>query len=214
MRVFLAVTFLAISTSLGWGQADPKSIQAENEEFLKVGTRSVKAARVLVRGKPSACSFMISSTAQDAVYMNGGFVMLSGIVGVVIEQGALLVRLGTTLYDINAVTFRATPTVVEESNFLVGDKSSKKYLVSKGLAYPLGTLDERFTFDGAFELLSDALTKEKLTIAYSRKPNGGEVLVPIDLKIEKTNPDGAKIVSAKAIGEFRTCIEELVKLIK
>jgi hypothetical protein len=55
------------------------------------------------------------------------------------------------------------------------------------------------------------LNQDKLTIAFSRAKGGSDVQIAIDMSVEETSADAQRKRSSKAVMEFLSCAQQLVK---
>jgi hypothetical protein len=67
-----------------------------------------------------------------------------------------------------------------------------------------------FKFEPTFNLIVQAVEKQKATIAFSRKQSAADVQIPIDLSVEGTSADGKRVRSQKASKEFLSCNQQLL----
>jgi hypothetical protein len=115
------------------------------------------------------------------------------------------------VHDINMKTAELRPSPPANSYFVFGTQTSKASPVGK---YPSDTPGAQFSVfkpEPTFGKIAEALDKDKITIAFNRRDEGAEILVPVDRTVSDTDDAGKKTYSQQMIIDFYACTGELLK---
>ena len=195
-------------------QVDTETIERLTREALtsQLGTISVGARPVFIGGQLSGCSIEYNVLAQDWVYKGGAFIKINGSFGLMSASGKIAPILKVVLHDVDSRTMDLIPSPPESAYFVTNNFSTNQSSIIESYRSDTpGAIVVIFQLDPTFELLADGLQKDKVTIAFNRRPGGTDLQIPIDTSVEKTTREGERIQSPKASLEFVRCAKQLLE---
>jgi len=186
--------------------------RAQQDDFIRdldrsVGTRSIKYAPQYDDGKLVSCYLTFISLVRDGKDPPFGYSMVGGLLGVTTARGVHVVALKVIVVDYDLSTRKQLQNAPESSYFVFGETTSKDSLLFK---FPIeGGVFSGFKTIPTVPLMVQGLNNQRLTIAFTRREDGREVLVPLDLTVAETDKSGNKTHSARMIADLAACGTQL-----
>ena len=204
----LGVALASIATVACAAQPDPVLTPM-------LGTIQVSSQPYMVEGKLSGCQYVYAALIQDWVYRKGQFLKVDGSIGFVDIGGSL----GTTLkVVVNEVTvspdgrFVFTPSPPSRAYLLGSDYSTNlDGLVQATPSDTPGALFSIFRAESTLNILMEAAETNKTTVVFNRASGGSDILMPLELDVSDTQPNGEKVRSTDTGNNFASCIQALLK---
>lgn len=208
VAAFAALLALAASAAPTASRAQDLAERARQELFRQVGTNSVAMERT--EGELPSCYLNFTYLTQDNVYKQGAFIRVGGSVGMTaVRQNVIGMSLKVATFDVIPPTMQLAPSTPVAAHFTSGGKSSKPFLMGSPVSNTPGGLFSIFTFD-AYDVLLEALAREKMTVVLNRTKDGADLQLSVDLTVSGLNGDDTKAHSHKMLGEFRQCASALI----
>jgi len=168
----------------------------------------------LSEGKLTGCTLVFAAFVPDNAYSQGRFIRVDGNVGLM-KAGATLgstlkvavqemVRSGNTVKMVPAAPKRA---------YVIGPNYQTN-LQSYVSSYPSDTpggLFSVFQVSPTLDFLVEALSQNRLTIAFNRADGPTDIKLDLQLDVEKVLDDGTVVRSAKAVAAFADCAGKMAK---
>lgn len=190
-----------------WCFSAQVSVALAQDDDSIYGTHSVVFQPVQVGGELQGCTLVYRAVQADSAYLGGKPVVIVGNIGI---------------GQFGAVLGLALKVGVKE---LVGDhpfvRPNFAYLQTKSHStakakQQTGAGDDGFSLfayslydSSVMELLMEMIDTKKVTVAFNRKKNGMDVLVPVDLDvIDAEYPGGDSVVrkrSKETLANFSDC---------
>lgn len=179
------------------------------------GTVDVYFQRITAAGKLEGCSLVFTTVTSDTAYLRGAQVLINGSLAMRLTNNTILYsgKLGTR--DLAGVLSGqgkwSAPTHFHFSSRNGSTAASGKIAQSETEGYRLliGPVDSQFQ-----KFLGDLADSGEFTVGFNRKPDGQDVLAPVNLTtalkqdasgkaVRVTNPDTPR--------EFFECVSQLAK---
>jgi hypothetical protein len=200
LRAGLVVTTLAVLTegSLAQGLAN------------MLGTLNAEAQPVFANGRLDGCTVVYGALAKDFTYKQGGYIAVNGSFGLMSAKGQLAATLKVVVHDTDPRTNSFTPSPPATAYFVSGNKTTKDAVVSHISSDTPGAIFVVLKPEATFQILTEGLARDKVTIAFARERGGMDVQLAIDTSVAETKPNGERIHSPKAATDFLQCSTELL----
>ncbi|MBB4327821.1 hypothetical protein [Rhizobium leguminosarum] len=204
----LGIAVASIAMAARADQPDPTLV-------AMLGTIQVSSQPYMVEGKLSGCQYVYAALVQDWVYRKGQFLKVDGSIAFMDIGGSF----GTTLkVVVNEVTvspdgtFKFTPAPPSRA-YLIGSDYSTNLdgLVQATPSDTPGALFSIFRPESTLNILKEAAETNKTTVAFNRASGGSDILMPLELDVSDTLPNGQKVRSSEAGLNFAKCIQALLK---
>lgn len=176
------------------------------------GAHSVTFQPVHAGGTLLGCSLVYRAVQFDHAYLGGKPVVAVGNIGVYQTDGkmAFTLKVGVKPLTGNSPFVSPTFTYLQTKNASTAKVKQTGQEVEKGFRYVVYSF-----FDPTVQQIIDEIIESgKVTLAFNRKPNGMDVLVPIDLDvIDATYPGGnsvARVRSKETMNDFLVCYKKLL----
>ena len=208
---FRAVAFVTIlfSTPNDVCKAqDPNKI-VEQVLHAQSGTLSVQVVPQFADGRLYSCGIEFSHLMQDWIYSQGGFIRVGGSFGVMQAQAKMVVALKVMVHDFDPKDLQFRPSPPSDANFVSGTKTSAASKVASTVSDTPGSLLVIFQPTVLLDFLFPSLLEKKVTIAFSRRRGGSDVLVPVDTTVLETDSNGTRKRTDKVELEFLDCAKRL-----
>jgi hypothetical protein len=207
MRLVIGIATIAIGSA--FAQAQPRG-QLDREGLAHMlGTIEVVVTPNFSGGRLEGCSIGFRTLTQDWIYKQGAFITVSGGFGVMNIKGTYAGYLKVTVHDVDPRTMQFTPSPPASAYFVAGNKTTKDAIVSSGPSDLPGTIFVVSHVGPTFSVFGKGLADGKVTIAFARKKDGGDVVVPIDTNVVDTAPNGQRKYSDQISADFRNCAQTL-----
>lgn len=180
-----------------------------------LGTLSVRAEPMLQSGKLQGCSLVFNALTQDWKYRGGAFLKIEGPVLLSITENGAGAMLKVVANEIKTaqgggVTFAASAPSC--AYIISGDyKTNLDTLSTKGPAETAGGLLSVFELFPTAEMVLQATTDKKLTIAFNQNGGNSDLILPIDLNVSDIDGSGRRVLGSKASDEFSECMISLIR---
>src|SRR5262245_4144817 len=207
MRLVIGIATIAI----GCAAAQAQSLEQLRRESLLplLGTIEVGVTPNFRGGQLVGCSIGFRTLTQDWTYKGGAFVMVSGGFGVMNVQGTFAAYLKVTVHDYPPSTMELTPSLPASAYFVAGNTTTKDAIVSSSPSDVPGTIFVVSHVGPTLSVFGKGLLENKVTIAFARKKDGPDVIVPIDTNVVDTAPNGQRKYSNQIAPDFAKCAETL-----
>lgn len=170
------------------------------------GTVSVKFQPNQVQGETRGCSLVYIAIQADHTYLNGTPIVINGNISMAQfgSRVAIQLKIGVkNLFGDNSFT-RPHFAYLQTSNHSTAKVQSRVADGDSGYRLFFYSLSDPLVMS----LYEELIDSGKVTIAFNRREKGLDVLVPIDLKVEDSEPvDGnlKRKISEDAIRGFLKC---------
>lgn len=177
------------------------------------GTHSVVFQPVQVRGELQGCTLVYRAAQFDYAYLEGRPVVAIGNIGIQQFGTQMLFSLKVGLKDLLGNNPMVRPTFA----YLQTKSSSTAKVKQESRAGDDGfQLFAYSFFDPSVQKVIEEMTESgRVTLAFNRKKNGMDVLVPIDLDVIDATYPGGNVVQRKRSGEtlgaFMGCYLKLIE---
>ena len=178
-----------------------------------VGTLDVSAQPVMSEGKLAGCTLVYNALYRDYTYRRGGFLRVTGNVGLMSLQGSLGSTLKVVVHemdptrpDLGLIPSPPTRAYLQGANL----ETNLSSLVDSGASDTPGALFSIFQFSPTFEMVMEGLQQNQLVIAFNSKGGSTDIRLTIELDVVNFRDDGSRIRSEKAKEEFLACGQALV----
>ena len=177
------------------------------------GTHSVVFQPMQAGGELQGCTLVYKAVQADYAYLGGNPVVIVGNIGVYQTGGELLLGLKIGVKDLNGYHPFVRPnfaylqtmshsTAKVQQKAMDGDDGYRLYAYS---LYAPSVMD----------FLMEMMDTKKVTVAFNRKKNGMDVLVPVDLDVIDAEFSGGDRVVRKrskdTVANFDNCFLKLVE---
>lgn len=186
------------------------SAKAADESIA--GTHSVTFQPVQAAGTLIGCSLIYRAAQFDHVYLGGTPVIALGNIGIkqVGANMALTLKVGVKPLTGNSPFVSPTFAYLQTKNASTAKVKQTGQEVEKGFRYVVYSFFE----PSVQQVIDEMIESGKVTLAFNRKLNGMDVLVPIDLDvIDATYPGGnsvARVRSKDTMNDFLVCYLKLL----
>ena len=193
----------------------PTPAEKQLAQFMatRVGTTSIDAYPQFADGKLYACVIEFNSLVRDNIDRVGTFMKVFGSFGLMAAKRGVGVTLKVVAHDFDLATGNANPNPPKNAYFVFGNETSKASLVGKYPSDTPGALFAIFQLETTFEKLAEGLDADKVTLAFNRKDSGGDITVPLDLRVQSTDENGRKTLSPQMVLDFYKCSGDLLKAV-
>jgi hypothetical protein len=189
---------------------DAATLQRMDRQVLgpMLGTLSVEAQPYFVEGRLNGCTIVFNALAQDWAYKQGGYISIAGSFGLLGRDEKLLaVSLKVVLHDLDPRTMTFTPSPPATAYLVSGNTTTKSEVVLSETSDTPGALFTILKAERTLKVLAEGLSRNKVTIAFTRTLGGTDIQLPIDTSVVETSPTGQRTRSLKALTEFSDCTE-------
>ena len=205
--------FYGFVTILFSASIDVCKAQSPNKTLEQIlrdqsGTTSVQVIPQFAQGRLYACGIEFAHLMRDWIYSQGRFIRVGGSFGVMQAQGKIAVVLKVIVHDFDPRAMEFTPSPPFNAYFVSGTKTSAANKVDSVPSDTPGALFVIFQ-PAAMEMLVGSLVEKKVTIAFSRRRGGADVIVPIDTTVQDTDSNGTRKRTDKVALEFLDCAKLL-----
>jgi hypothetical protein len=207
MNNFLAAFVLSMAVSV------PAYSQTESRVDDSIaGAHAVTFQPTQVGGTLVGCALVYRAVQFDYAYLGGKPVVAVGNIGINQTGGkmALTLKLGVKALTGDTPFVSPTFTYLQTKNASTAKVKQVGQEIEKGFRYTVYSF-----YDPAVQqVVNDMIDSQKITLAFNRKANGLDVLIPIDLDvIDATYPGGnavARIRSKETMNNFIGCFLKLL----
>lgn len=177
-----------------------------------IGTCSVAFHPVQVDGKLQGCNLAFKAVQRDIANLGDNYVVVVGNIGIQQTGAYLILTLEIGLKDLVENTI-VLPNFAYLQSKTYSTETVKQY-VREGeegfRLYSYSLLDSP-----VLNLCTEFIDSGKVTVAFNRRKNGKEVLVPLDLNIVDSEGSadnrGVRRRSSEALANFAYCYSILAK---
>ena len=182
------------------------------DESSVVGTHWVKFEPVKSGGEVQGCSLAYLTVQADRAYLNGEWVAVNGSIQLATNTGnrlGVLHKIGLKRVIANSPYERPYFSYIQTRSHSTAKVSGNEGDGEGGYKLFSYGLDEAVA-----GVLKDMMDTGRLTIGYTRKQDGMDVLVPLDLRVADANYNSDGSVSRKrspdALVAFAECFTSVV----
>jgi hypothetical protein len=176
------------------------------------GTHAVTFQSTQVGGTLMGCALVYRAVQFDHAYLGGEPVAAVGNIAVNQTGGrmGLTLKVGIKALSGDAPFVSPNFSYIQTKNASTAKVKQSGQEVEKGFRYTVYSF-----FDPTVQtVFDDIVTSQKVTVAFNRKANGLDVLIPIDLNvIDSTYPGGTKVArvrSKETMNDFLGCFIKLL----
>lgn len=180
------------------------------------GTHSVVFQPVQRGGNLQGCSLLYKAVQTDFPYLNGGPVMILGNIG--LQQYGfnviLTLKIGVKSVMDSTVIVRPNFAYLQTKSYSTAKVKQQSYEGDEGYrlyAYSLWDAS-------VMNLFNEMMNSKKIIVAFTRKKDGLDVLVPVDLDVIDAEYPGGDIVvrkrSKETLENFTNCFLTLTEQAK
>lgn len=189
------------------------TIQSKGETFAQEGgTVTVHAEPYLSNGKLTGCTLVFQAFVPDYAYSQGRFIVIDGNVGLMRAKGKLASILKVAVQEMvgSGENVKLVPAAPNRA-YIIGPnyQTNLESLVSSHHSDTPGALLTVFQLSPTFDLLMQAFTQDRLTIAFNRGDGATDIKLQLQLDVEKVLGDGTLVKSPKAVADFADCAGKL-----
>jgi hypothetical protein len=176
------------------------------------GAHAVTFQPVQAGGTLIGCSLVYRAVQFDHAYLGGKPVVALGNIGLNQTEGkmALTLKMGVKPLAGNSPFVSPTFTYLQTKNASTAKVKQAGREIETGFRYVVYSFFE----PTIQQVVNDMIESGKVTLAFNRKLNGMDVLVPIDLDvIDTTYPGGnsvARVRSKETMNDFLACFTKLL----
>lgn len=199
------VTAITLSLSL----AVPAHAQTDDSI---AGAHAVTFQPTQAGGTLIGCSLVYRAVQFDYAYLGGKPVVAVGNISVKANGGKMALTLKVGVKALTGDTPFVSPTFayIQTKNASTAKVKQVGQEIEKGFRYTVYSFYE----PTVQQVVNDMIESQKVTLAFNRKVNGLDVLVPIDLDvIDATYPGGttvARVRSKVTMNDFMDCFLKLI----
>ncbi|AZO35477.1 hypothetical protein EJ072_14120 [Mesorhizobium sp. M2A.F.Ca.ET.046.03.2.1] len=203
----LAVGLVYVTSS--FSQADSAVDQALS---AMAGTLDVQSQPYLHKGQLSGCTLIFDAILQDWSYRQGGFLKISGNVGIMRAGNKLGANLKVVVLEIdpNDPTLGLKPSAPSRA-YLVDDDLKTNLATLRGTpaSDTPGALFSIFEVSPTLDMVLDGLRANKLTVAFNSKGGDTDIQLPLQLDVQEVKQSGERVRSNKMKSDFANCLTAL-----
>lgn len=181
------------------------------------GTLSVVSQPTLNGGKLTGCTLVYDAIYQDWTYRGGRYLKVAGNVGFAAFDGNVGANLKVVVHEIDASTpqLRMTPSPPSRA-YLVNDAlaTNLESLVRAAESDTPGALFSVFQFSPTFEMVTEGIARNVLTVAFNSRDGGTDMQLPLELDVVDVTNTGERKRSEKAKDSFLVCLTKLAESLK
>jgi hypothetical protein len=177
------------------------------------GTLDATSQRRLSQGKLNGCEIDFDIVTQDQAYWHGGYIKVSGSVGLV--AGHHTDRMGSYIHlvvnTLDRQSGALTPSPPSRAYVIGSDSVSNEHsLIKSGASDKPGGWFAISQLSPTMEIIFDAMKHNKLLIAFNQQEGKTDIALPVELDVVSTNPNGTKVRSGKTETEYAACVSDLI----
>ncbi|RCW78692.1 hypothetical protein C7476_1224 [Phyllobacterium bourgognense] len=195
------------------GSNAQNSERARQSLSAMAGTMSVDAETEMSSASVTGCHFMFTAVAQDLIYRQGGYIGVSGNVGVRRANNNFGIDLKVVVFDIDSSksSFVLKPSAPSRA-YLVGQdfQTNLSSLISTVPSDTPGALVSLFQFHPSFGIIMNGIGRGKITIAFNRDGGDQDIRLPLELDVKSVSDSGQRQRSDEAVRSFRRCIKTMM----
>jgi hypothetical protein len=161
-------------------------------------------------GGLTGCHFVFTAVAQDR---QGSYIGVSGNVGIRKATNNFGIDLKVVVFDIDSSKARLVLKPSPPSRAYLVDHDYQTNLYSLVATVPSdtpGALVSLFQFHPSFEIMMDGLRRDKITIAFNRDGEGGDIQLPLELDVKSVSESGQRQRSDEAVQSFGSCTKSIM----
>jgi hypothetical protein len=211
LRAGLVVTTLSVLTGASLAQNAGTLDMTRPALDKLLGTTSVQAEPSFKDGELVGCVIEFSALTKDFDYKQGGYIKVDGSFGSRSAKGRLVTMLKVILNDVDPRTMSLTPSAPASAYLVSGNKTTKNAVVGKVQSDTPGGILVVLEAEPTVPILTDGLTRDKVSIAFAREPGGTDIQLAIDTSVVNTTADGQRTHSLKPALDFGACNQELIE---
>jgi hypothetical protein len=179
-----------------------------------VGTLNVSSQPVMSEGQLTGCTLVFDALYRDFTYRNGGFLRVSGNVGLMTGQNNLGTALKVVVLELDPSKpdMGMNPSAPSRA-YLQGSnlKTNLSSLVQSTASDTPGALFSIFELSPTVEFVLEALQENFLTIAFNSMGGNSDIRLAIELDVVDFEADGSRIRSDRTKTEFTNCVVTLLE---
>lgn len=181
-----------------------------------LGTWSVTSQPVFYEGTLTGCTLVYDAFARDWAYSGGGYIRVTGHVGIMAVGGALGAGLKVVVNRIDPyVSADMTPSPPSRAYIVAKDLSTNlASAISSSASDTPGALYTIFQASPTFEMVAEALDAGRLTIAFNQNGGSSDIQLQIDLDVIGIDSDGQPKRSDASIESFSSCSLRLLEQLR
>lgn len=182
-----------------------------------VGTLDVTVQPVMSEGKLSGCTFVFNALYRDYIYRQGGFLRVTGNIGLMSLKGSLGSTLKVVVHELNLERpdLGLIPSPPNRAYLQGADfETNLSSVVDSYSSDTPGALFSVFQFSPTFEMVMDGLQRNQIVIMFNSMGGSTDIRLPIELDVVDFKDDGSRIRSNKAKEEFLACGQALINSVQ
>jgi hypothetical protein len=186
-------------------------VHAQGDDSI-TGTHAVTFQPTQVGGNLIGCALMYRVVQFDHTYLGGAPIVAVGNIALNQSGGSLGLsfKMGVKNLAGDAPFVSPNFAYLQTKNASTAKVKQVGKEVEKGFRYTVYSF-----FDPTVQaVFDDIIATQKVTLAFNRKANGLDVLIPVDLDvIDATYPGGNKVTRVKSketMNDFLGCFEKLI----
>jgi hypothetical protein len=153
----------------------------------------------------------IQRDGTGLAYKQGGYIRVGGHFGLATAKGNLGATLKVIMHDLDPRTMNFTPSAPVSAYLVSGNSTTKTAVVNSLQSDVPGAIYVVLRFEPTAEVIYEGLSKNKVTIAFSRTRGGPDIILPIDTSVVDTADNGQRTRSDKTKRDFFGCVKTLAR---
>lgn len=205
--------FLGLAVPVQAQQADLLTQQLER----MVGTLDVTMQPFMSGGQLNGCTLVFNALYRDYTYRNGGFLRVTGNVGLMAMGGTLgstlkvvVLELDPKRPDLGLVPSPPSRAYIQGADYSTNLSS----LVDSSESDTPGALFSVFQFSPTFQMVMEGLERNQIVVMFNSMGGSTDIRLPIELDVVDFKDDGSRVRSTKAKEEFLACNQALVNTLR
>lgn len=188
----------------------PNNAVIEQVLASRLGTGYTVAAPKFTDGVLTGCGVEFASLIKDFTYKAGNFVRVDGSFNLMTANNSIGILLKIVVNDLDPQSYKIIPNAPVTAFFVSGNATSRPFLIKQDRETDTPGAIIAIYDAKTFPMLVQSIREGTVTIAFARRKGGADMQVPIDLSVEDTNKEGAKVRSDKSATSFMKCASDLI----
>lgn len=201
------------------GLANASAAAAQNDELTTAlarleGTLSVQAQPNLREGKFIGCQYVFEAMMRDWSYRQGGFIKVSGSVGIMGVGGKIGTTVKVVVNEIDLATRSITPSAPGRV-YLIGPdfQTNVDTLVNSAESDVPGGRFSIYQMSPTTEMILAGMENGRLTVAFNRGNGDTDLQLPLELDVASTDKAGNRTRSDNHATAFAQCMAVVLKMV-
>ena len=209
MKWLVIVACLAAPT-FATAQPTKKQTDLLREQLRpQFGTLQAALTPGFAGGSLNSCLIEFNWLGEDWKYKTGGMIKVTGSFGLMGSSNKMGVLLKVVLLDLDLNTLQLQPSA-PASAYFINNLRPLKPLGFTGSDTP-GGIVSAYDFVNTSKLLVERIADGKVSIGFSRARGGSDIVIDVDVDVQKTTDDGQRTRSGATATDFFACVQELLK---